>query len=64
MECNIVAKNAEKYFGQYVATRSFTDKRVISHGSDPVKVFKDAKKRGIKHPVIVFIPQKDVVHIY
>lgn len=64
MEANILVNNIEKYFGQYVATRSFTDKDVIIHGTDPVEVFNEAKKIGVIDPVVFFIPDKDVVQIY
>lgn len=64
MSDNILVKDAEKYSGQYVATKSFTDKEVVTSGSDPVQVIKDAKSKGADDPVVFFVPEKDVVQIY
>ncbi len=64
METVTLAKNIENYYGQYVATKSFTDKDVISHGLDPVKVYNEAKETGAMNPFIFFVPDKDVVQIY
>jgi hypothetical protein len=60
----VLVNNAEKYSGKYVATRSFKDKRVISAGADPLKVYNRAKRLGAKEPVIVYVPKKDEVLIY
>jgi len=61
---NVLLKDGEKYGGQYVATKSFKDKKVVSHGSDPSKVFNDAKEKGIKAPVVFYVPKKGMVQIY
>lgn len=60
----VLVNNCEQYSGQYVATKSFLDKDVIAHGSNPSKVLQAAKKLGIKLPVVFYIPENDVVHIY
>ncbi len=59
-----LVKNAKQYRGQYVTTKSFQDKEVITHGKDPVKVIEEAKKKGIKEPVIIYVPEKEVAHLY
>jgi hypothetical protein len=64
MGTNVLIKESEKYGGQYVATRSFVDKDVISHGGDPLKVFNEAKDKGVNEPVVFYVPKKDVVQIY
>ena len=64
MEPCLLVKDSEKYGGQYVATRSFTDKEVISCGNDPVKVFEEAKRKGVEEPVVFYVPEKDVLQIY
>jgi hypothetical protein len=61
---NVLIKDSEKYHGQYVATRSFKDKKVVSFGSDLNKVFNEAKEKGIETPVVFYIPQKGMVQIY
>lgn len=64
MDLHILLKDSEKYSGQYVATRSFVDKEVISHGIDPIEVFKEAEGKGISEPVVFYVPEKDVLQIY
>ena len=64
MKPNILVKDSKKYSGKYVATRTFKNKEVISHGSDPVKVFNEAQKKGIKNPVIFYVPKKNIAQIY
>lgn len=60
----LLIKNGKKYGGQFVATKSFTDRKVISHNNDPVKVFKEAEKLGISDPVVFYVPEKGVIQIY
>ncbi|MGR3318658.1 MAG: DUF5678 domain-containing protein [Candidatus Anammoxibacter sp.] len=64
MNQHVLVQDSELYSGQYVATKSFTDKEVVSHGSDPVQVSSEAKEKGIDEPVVFYIPPKDVVQIY
>ena len=64
MPANVLIKDGEKYGGKYVATRSLKDKRVVSSGEDMAKVYADAKKKGVKAPVVFFVPQKGMVSIY
>jgi len=61
---NVLLKNGEKYHGQYVATKSFKDNKVVSYGSDPSKVFNEAKEKGVKAPVVFYIPKEGMVQIY
>lgn len=64
MANNVLVKEAEKYSGLFVATLSFTSKDVISFGKDASSVFEDAKKKGADDPVVFFVPERDMVHIY
>lgn len=64
METCVLVNNIEKYGGKYVATRTFTDKDVVSSGDDPVKVYDEAKRKGADDPVVFYVPKKDVIHIY
>ncbi|MDO8745980.1 MAG: DUF5678 domain-containing protein [Candidatus Brocadiaceae bacterium] len=64
MEPLCLLNNAEKYSGEYVALRSFTDREVISHGGNPVDVLGEARKLGVDEPVVFFVPEKDVIQIY
>jgi hypothetical protein len=43
---------------------SLKDKKVLSSGADPAKVFSEAKSKGAKDPVVFYVPEKDMVHIY
>ena len=61
---NILLADGEKYCGNYVATRSFSDRQVINYGKDLVKVHEDAQKSGVPHPVVFYVPEKNMVHIY
>ncbi len=64
MPANILVKNVAKYSGKYVTTRSFKSKEVLTSGKDPTKVLERAKAKGVKDPVIFYVPKKDSVHIY
>ena len=61
---NVLLKDGEKYGGQYVATKSFKDREVVTYGIDPGKVFNDAKDKGVKSPVVFYVPKKGMVQIY
>jgi len=54
---------SEKYRRQHVALSDFRSRTIIAHGRDPKKVFAAALKRGIRKPVIVYVPAKDTVQI-
>ncbi|MBI5901868.1 MAG: hypothetical protein HZB84_00055 [Deltaproteobacteria bacterium] len=61
---NVLINNAELYDGKYVAIRSFLEKDVFCSGDDPVKVYNSAKEAGIDDPVVFYIPERNLVHIY
>jgi hypothetical protein len=60
----LMVKDSEKYAGKYVATKSFMNKEVITFGSDFNDVYDAAEKKGFKNPVVVFIPENNLIHIY
>lgn len=62
MEKILVSTN--EYNGRYVAMKSFDDNTIVGEGVDPEKALKDAEVKGFKNPVLLYIPEKDVVHIY
>lgn len=45
--------------GKYIATESFTNKKIIASGIDLVKVYNKAKKK-VSDPVIDFIPNENI----
>ncbi len=56
--------NSNEYGGRYVAVKSFEDNTVVGVGDDPERALKDAERRGFKNPVLLFVPEKDIVQIY
>jgi len=50
--------------GRYVAMKSVDDNTIVGVGEDPEKALKDAEVKGYKNPVLLYIPEKDLVHIY
>jgi len=54
----------KRYEGKYVALESFTNNRVVSSGKNPARVLSAAAKKGVAHPVLVFVPRGDIAHIY
>jgi hypothetical protein len=47
-----------------VAIVSAEDNTVVGSGNTPEEALNQAKKKGIKAPFILYVPDKDVVHIY
>ena len=64
MEAITLLNNSEKYSGKYVALKSFKEKDAITSGKNPLMVYNKAKKAGAKNPVILYVPEKDTIHIY
>lgn len=62
MEKILVATN--EFNGCYVAMKSVDDNTIVGFGEDPEKALKDAEAKGIMEPVLLYIPEKDLVHIY
>lgn len=56
--------NTNEYNGRYVTMKSFEDHTVVGVGDDPETAIKDAVSKGYKDPVLLYIPEKEVVHIY
>ena len=59
-----LVRNAKRYRGQYVTTKSFKDKNVITYGKNPLKILKAAKKKGVKEPVLIYVPKKEMAHLF
>lgn len=54
----------DKYNGQYVAVNNIEDNTIVGAGNTPDEALKKAKKKGFKSPFLLYIPDKDLVHIY
>jgi len=55
---------SSNYNGRYVAMKDFDDTAVIADGVDPQEAYEKAIKKGLKNPVITFVPVKNMVQIY
>lgn len=44
--------------------KSFEDHTVVGTGDDPEAALQDARAHGHENPVLLYIPEKEVVHIY
>jgi hypothetical protein len=59
-----VLVTTEEFNGRYVAMKNFDDSTIVGVGDDPENALKDAESKGYKNPVLLYIPEKDLVHIY
>ena len=60
---NVLFKD-EKFSGQYVAVKDLDNPIVISNGKDLSVVHAEALKKGYVDFLLLFVPEKDLVHIY
>jgi hypothetical protein len=54
----------DEFNGRYVAMKSVEDNTIVGVGEDPEKALREAEEKGFKNPVLLYIPEKDLVHIY
>ena len=54
----------EKYAGQYIALDAGENGNIVGHGSTPLKAIRMAEKNGCKEPYLMYVSEKDTVHIY
>jgi len=59
-----VLVTTDEFNGRYVAMKSVDENTIVGVGEDPGKALKDAESKGFKDPVLLYIPEKDLVHIY
>lgn len=59
-----VLVNTNQSDGRYVALKSFEDTTVMGAGDEPEAAMKEARAKGCKYPVLLYIPEKELVHIY
>lgn len=53
---NWLDKNRQKYIGQWVC---LDGDRLIAHGSDAVKIYRDAREKGIEVPFVEHITEEN-----
>lgn len=54
----------QKYQGRYVIFDSAQSDKIIASGTNPAKLIKKARDKGISVPAIVFVPKKNVICAY
>ena len=59
-----VLVNSREYDGKYVTIKSIDDPTVVGFGETPEEALNKAKEQGIADPFLLYIPDKDLVHIY
>jgi hypothetical protein len=53
-----------KYAGRYVVFGSAKSNKVIASGTNPAKLIKKARDKGISVPAIAFVPRKNIICAY
>ncbi|MCR4292314.1 MAG: DUF5678 domain-containing protein [Candidatus Kuenenia sp.] len=56
--------NTDEFNGRYVAVKSFDDNTIVGVGDNPEIALKEAETKGFKDPVLVYVPEENIVHIY
>jgi NADPH-dependent glutamate synthase beta subunit-like oxidoreductase len=59
-----VLVNSDKYNGQYVAMKSVDDNTIVGAGKTPNEALEEARKKGIQNPLLLYVPDRDVINIY
>jgi hypothetical protein len=52
------------YAGQYVALDPAGGDKIIAHGSKSNRVAAEARRAGVKVPMIVYVPERDTACLY
>lgn len=56
--------NTDEFNGRYVAVKSFDDNTIVGAGDNPETALKEAETKGFKDPVLIYVPEENIVHIY
>jgi len=54
----------EEFNGRYVAMKSVDDNTIVGVGDDPEIALRQAEEKGFRNAILLYIPEKDLVHIY
>ncbi len=57
-------ENSRSYAGEYVALDPATGNKIIAHGRRSNSVAAEARRAGVKVPVIVYVPERDTACLY
>jgi len=50
--------------GEYIACKSWRCKKIVAHSKDPAKAYETARRTGVKEPVLMFVPDPNMVYVY
>ena len=59
-----VLLTSNEYNGQYVALVSPEDNTIVGSGKTPDEALKMALQKGHTSPYLLYVPDKDSIHIY
>ena len=59
-----VLVTTDKFNGRYVAMKSVDDNTIVGAGKDPEEALNEAEAQGFTDAVLLYVPERDVVHIY
>ena len=59
-----VIRVPKEYAGEYVAYRSWLSKEIVAHSKDPAKAYENARHKGVREPVLMFIRDPNMVYVY
>jgi len=54
----------EEFNGRYVAMKSVDDNTIVGVGDDPEIALREAEEKGFRNAILLYVPEKDLVHIY
>jgi len=54
----------KKYSGKYVIIKDYGNPVVVAYGKNPEKVYRVAIRKKCADPILIFVPTKNMVHIY
>ena len=62
--CVEIEGDLSRYYNHYVATPSFSDKRLIAYNKDVSKLYEECRKRGYDNPVVTYLNAPKVSFCY
>jgi len=53
----------EKYIGKYVTFENDDSNKIITSDESAIKAYEEAKNLGIESPILMYVPDGEVVYI-
>ena len=60
----LIEEDGEDYAGEYVTVADGNSKKVLCHGKNAVKVYRETQEMGYEDPVIIYVPEPGITYIY